>query len=430
MNPQKLCIVFTSLVLLTAVTWGDPSSSTILAKPIPAYVGVLTETGIEQVEGSLTVWDQQSITIQTRNAVRQIPWKNISASSAYALRAKLIDHTKASGWLELGTFGWQIGAKDARNALTHAAQMDPTLKDQVADILKTASGSDAPAASASSKTPSAPKYVKSTPEQDAAAIAADRQAATKIQAKMQIQLAEVQTDHFLIFTDWNRQEYGFLKENLEGAYAAVSKQFDIPVKENVFIGKLPVFMLATQTEFGTFSSKIDGFPTGAGVAGYYYGDSRGIGHLVMFKPGSGRGNVQAAEREWAYVLTHEFTHAFVARYRNNQHLATWLNEGIAEVIASSQFPDAYAVQLAKQIAASGKPIDLIFKGDAPKPGVYYPIMRTVTETLIRRDRKAFLALVDSIKAGTTPQAALEATYKWDYAKLEQAWRIYCATVLQ
>ena len=55
------------------------------------------------------------------------------------------------------------------------------------------------------------------------------------------------------------------------------------------------------------------------VAGYYTQSDAGFGHMVMWKPdvAKAKGNVHLAELEWAYTLTHEFTHAFVARYRSN-----------------------------------------------------------------------------------------------------------------
>ena len=418
----------TFLVLaLVPLAGGDPAGQSTLPKPIPAYVAVRTEHGFEQVEGNLVAWDNDSVTIETRTGVRNLHWNNLSAASAYALRARLIDHTTASGWLELGTFGWQIGASDARAALAHAVKMDPALKDQVAAILKTPSGSVPSVPVGTAKVSAPPKYEKSTPEQDAAAIAAFQKSTVEIQDKLHLKLVELQTDHFLIFTDWNPAEYGFLKENLEAAYSVVSRQFDIPVNENVFVGKLPVYMLATHDEFQSFARHIDNLPDSfAGAAGYYSGNASGFGHMLMFKPVAGNRGLEAAKREWAYVLTHEFTHAFVARYRNNRHIPTWLNEGVAEVVASSQFPNAYAVVLARQAAASGQSISMIFANDGPKPASMYPVMRTVAETLIRRDHKAFLALFDSLKQGTPAEEALQATYGWDYAKLEQAWRIYCS----
>jgi hypothetical protein len=238
-------------------------------------------------------------------------------------------------------------------------------------------------------------------------------------------LTEIQTPHFLIFTDWDPREYEFLKTYVEAAYAAVSRQFDIPVKENVFVGKLPVYMLNRQQDFLNFARQIDQFPANDQVAGYYWGRTDGIGHLVMWKPDlkMAGNNVHVAEVQWAYVLTHEFTHAFVARYRTNAPIVTWLNEGVAEVIASSQFPRRDAQEFAARMARQHASIASIFTESHPS-GEWYPVMRTLVETLIARDRKAFLAMFDDLKEGMPIEEALQKHYHWTLPMLEAAWRQY------
>src|SRR5262245_41197626 len=85
--------------------------------------------------------------------------------------------------------------------------------------------------------PAVLQYGKSTSEQEASAIAQARKVAADVEKELKIKLAEVQTVHFIVFTDWDPRENSFLKTNLEAAYGAVAKQFQIPVKENIFVGK-------------------------------------------------------------------------------------------------------------------------------------------------------------------------------------------------
>src|SRR4051794_34152953 len=199
------------------------------------------------------------------------------------------------------------------------------------------------------------KYEPSTPEADAAAIDHARESSQHVQRELNLKLDEVQTAHFIVFTDWDPREFGFLKTNLEAAYAAVSRQFDIPVKENVFVGRLPVFMFARQRDFIRYAQKFDDIPPNDALQGYYGGNGRGTGHMAMWKPAvnenAGAAQRAAAERRWAYTLTHEFTHAFVDRYRNSHSIPRWLNEGIAEVIAQSQFPQPNRRVFARDMAA-------------------------------------------------------------------------------
>src|SRR5207253_5216061 len=198
---------------------------------------------------------------------------------------------------------------------------------------------------------------------------------------------ELGTPHFLIFTDWpGSGAQDFLRTNLECAYGVVSRQFDIPTSENLFIGKLPVYMFNRYEDFKKFAQEYDELNENDAVQGYFAGRDDGGGHLAMWKPSPSRSSVPSdAEKQWAYTLTHEFTHAFVARYRSNRAIPTWLNEGIAEVIASSQFPRPEVRRRVKDYALSNEPIDSIFEEDGFKGGGAYPVMRTLVETMIYRD---------------------------------------------
>src|SRR5581483_8972832 len=236
-----------------------------------------------------------------------------------------------------GTMGWQMGLRDqAKIALNTATKLDPKLKASVDDVLsKPATRPTVIHASMRAPTSAPVKYVKSTPEQDAAAIAEAQRVAGAVGAAMKIKFTEIQTAHFIIFTDWNPQEFNFLRTNLEDAYAAVSRQFDISTRENVFVGKLPVFMFADQRDFSRYAQQFDDLPANPRLLGYYASHGNGSGHMAMWKPRARSRNAdeQNPEIEWATTLTHEFTHAFVDRYRSSRRIPRWLNEGLAELIA-------------------------------------------------------------------------------------------------
>jgi hypothetical protein len=268
------------------------------------------------------------------------------------------------------------------------------------------------------------KYQKATPEQNAAAMADARRNATEIQKSLEVEFTELQTPHFLIFTDWPASEQEFLKSNLEAAYAVVSRAFDIPVHENVFIGKLPIYMFDKPDDFKKFAKEFDEVYLPDGVAGYFAGHSDGAGHMAMWKPNytGGAARSRDAVNQWAYTLTHEFTHAFVARYRTNKNIPTWLNEGIAETIASGQFPRPNTRAYAKRLARYTDSLEDIFSENGFKGPDAYPIMQTLVQTLIAQNRASFLPMFNSIKDGADPEAALKEFYNLDYASLESAWR--------
>jgi hypothetical protein len=424
---------------------------TTLDKPVPANVTLVEKA--EKVGGTLTKFDAESLTIKTTKGDRELKWEDLTPPSRYVLRSKVIDPKSAADWLDQAELAMQCDMREqAKTAVSNAFRIDPSSKLKGDAILrgqgaakpavananvaapdKPATGAAAAAAATSptgpAKPAASPKYQKSTPEEDAKAIADATKAADEVADKMKIKFAQFQTAHFLIITDWDPREYDFLKTNCEAAYSAVSKQFDIPVKENIFIGKLPIYMFSKQADFMKFSATLDGFPAGRNVLGYYSSRTDGIGHMVMWKPDTSRAaNIREAERNWAYTLTHEFTHAFISRYKTDRRIPRWLNEGTAEVIAYGQFPKPEAHRYARMMAGEDFTFENLFNDNMMPGGEMYPVMQTMVEALIKESRKGFLAMFDDIKEGMDPEEAMKKHYKAGYRQWEPAWRRYAKSL--
>jgi hypothetical protein len=457
----SLLLIALSIPQLIAVpASADP---TTLAKPI--YTEVFTRAvgdgRSQEITGNLIRYDDQTVAIKTSTGERQVNWISLTATSAFTLRSRLIDKKVATDWLELGRFGWSIAAREqARLALGTASRMDPTLKAQVQAILASPPGAaltasptadpggrellvPAPTTQAGGTTagsnlphafgmlPRPPDnsplkptltYEKSTAAQNMLAIAEAKLRASEVSKEFDVTFYTLETDHFLIFTDWDPREYDFLKTNFEEAYATVSRQFEIPATDNVFVGKLPVYMFA---HFHTFAKLTDslgflGQPAPRTLRGYFAGEANGSGRMVMYKPGAD--DVDEAEKEWAHCLVHEFTHAFVARYRTNAKVPRWLNEGIAEVIAAKNFPFPGTYPYAMRMAHEHRDAVALFDDDKMPSGEWYPVMQTMVELLIAQDHTAFKKMFDAIKAGTDGEAALKKYYGIDYDQLMAHWR--------
>jgi hypothetical protein len=249
---------------------------------------------------------------------------------------------------------------------------------------------------------------------------------TKIEKDLKVKLARLDTAHFQILTDWDPQEYSFLKDNFEAAYSAVTTQFNIPEKENVFVGKLPCFVFTGFTPFKDFLQTFGMKGVVPDMQGIHVAMGYGMGFMAVHKPQADHGGKKTSEAMvmWKYVLTHEMTHAFVARYISDRHVVTWLNEGIAEVVASSRI--LHNVHLdAKYAASKYGSLDKLFADDGKfKAADMYPVMRTLVEVLIKRDHTAFMKMFDDIKNGKAPDTALMDNYHWTYAQLEAVWRQY------
>ena len=395
-----------------------------LDKPLPAQVTLVE--GKERVAGSLIKYDDDELTLKTGKGERTLKWSQLTGPTMYALRMQLIDKKSAGEWLDLAELGMQQNLKEqARMAVAQAVRLDASSRLKGDAILR-AQGAAKPAPSASAKTDAMSaddvvRFQKPTPEQEAKAMAAARKTAAERAGALHIQFHEFETPHFLVFTDWATDQHNFLRENLEGAYGAVARQFEIPVTDNVFVGKLPVYMMDNPAEFKKFALSDSG---PAGAAGYYRGWSDGHGYMVMSKP-----DVKSWGREapivWARILTHEFTHAFLARYKNNRHVPRWLNEGIAEVIAYGQFPSPTPYDRAIDMANDKFDFTEVFDEKAPVNFSLYPVYHTMTEALAKEDHKAFLAMFNDIKDGVEPEEALTNHFKVkSFAAMEQPWRNY------
>ena len=441
-------------MLWVAVPLRSELKPTTLEKPINATVALEGKPG---VTGQLVKYDEETLVIKTAKGEQTLKWSELTAASRYNLRATIADKKDAEEWLDLAELAMQAGMREqAKVCVNRAATIDPKVRLRGEAILRGQGNAKPTEPSALEKllkggprkstttyptkelgtdvaqVPLRPndavvvRYEKSTPEQDAAAIKVAQDVAAGVIKQLKINLTEFQTAHFIVFTDWDPREYGFLKTNLEKAYSVVSKEFNIPDKENVFVGKLPVFMFARQADFAKYTAVVEGFPAQAGLLGYYRGHGDGSGHLVMWKPDVKRyGDVRIAELQWAYTLTHEFTHAFVARYRTNRNVPRWLHEGVAEVIAARQFPVRGAYSAARQMADARFDFQALFDDEKRPGGEMYPVMRTMVEALLQDDYKAFLAMFNDIKDGVPPHQALYKHYnKATYVTFETAWRAY------
>jgi hypothetical protein len=263
-----------------------------------------------------------------------------------------------------------------------------------------------------------------TPEQAARAMELAEKAAEQSLKKLGIVCRRLETEHFVIFTDWEPVDDEFLMNALEQAYDLVAGEFGIPADMNIFVGKLPVYMFDEHADFMRYAHEIDNQKRfSRTVAGYFTARSNGMGKMVMSKPKqTEQYGLEVARNIWRRNLTHEFSHAFFARYRSNAFVPRWLNEGLAELIAEKVYPRFGAMNTARMAARNGKSISDIFD-DRGLPGAdMYPIMMTIVQALHDEDPKRFMEYIDRIKAGDDAEETLKEMYQVDYRGLEAAWR--------
>lgn len=320
------------------------------------YVEVFRAGDNVKIAGNLISHDEVGIEVQTKDEVLLLAWEELTPQSAYTVKSRLIDKTKATDWLELGRWAWDHRLKkQATTALQKARQLDRELVDDVDQILRSEPGAQEAEGDAEPETNAEESSVVATKDEEPEELvlykeptpkdlelAAERAAKLKEDAQeiANVELVKLETTHFIIYTDWEEAEYEWMKQQCEMAYRVVAKQFRMSASDNVFVGKLPIIMFDNRDDFETFASQHDDVPVGA-AAGYYAPRSRGMGHMVMWRPNlrvSGEVGRKDAEKIWARILVHEFTHAYIARYKSNARVPRWLNEGMADYTAQGILP--------------------------------------------------------------------------------------------
>lgn len=259
------------------------------------------------------------------------------------------------------------------------------------------------------------KYPPATPQQIEAARKTTEDFAHKTR-EMVAGIRRIETAHFVIFTPWNRKSDKKLKSVCEKMYRLLCKQFTIPVRENVWVGKCPIFIFDRTEDYETFCKKVDkpGFEKAAGYCRY---NTAGMVYIVM--------NRCRTRTRFYEVLVHEGTHGFTWRYLAHRQLPQWVSEGLADTMAAKLVPAGSASRKYKfatrEAILKKKPIAPVFR----KVGLNvfdYGIAQSLVRFLIAKDRKAFVQFVTRIKRGVAEADALKQSYDMTHEELEKAWR--------
>ena len=465
---RRPVILALAIGALAAGTWAQAGSAPVRA--------AITLRDNSRVQGVLLRLTEQQAVFQVGSQERAVPLEQMLPSSLYMLRRQVWDLSKARTHLELGRYCQSEGMTDhARREFDECLRLDKSLGAEVEQARQAAPGKPAPPAAPPDKPatpvqppePPKPEPVKSDspakpavpdkPADKPAAQAAPEdepglaapveeapkeivkyQACTPEQAKRCLdQAAEwakqtekfcptvhlVETPHFLIYSAWDRSNDAALTDICERLYQALCQQFDIPVDQNIWVGKCAIYVFWQKDHFTRFCLEVfgRGNPAAAGFCGH---DGRGFCFIAMGP---------ARSRNWFFeVLVHEATHAFVSRYLTNRNIPTWVNEGLADYMASTLLTNTYASR--KYVSATRQAL----RGRDPR-GVFqgvglnefdYGIAQSWVQYLIARDRQAFIQFVRLLKEGAADEQALQQAYKLTHEQLVQQWGQAAARTLR
>lgn len=226
----------------------------------------------------------------------------------------------------------------------------------------------------------------------------------------------IETRNFLIFSAWPHKDDARLGDSCEKMHAHLRQEFMLPRGQQVWAGKLPIYLLEDKQQYRRFTEEVDGRKS-PDAGGYMSQQSDGFCHMVL--------NHVSGATYFYGLLVHEGTHAFLARYVTTAVLPTWLNEGLAETMAAQLVPECAAAgrYVAATRTAVQRNIDPspLFKGVTLNEQDY-GMAQSLVRFLLARDRKAFVQLIKLLKAGTEETASLSRAYGLTREELVRQWK--------
>lgn len=234
----------------------------------------------------------------------------------------------------------------------------------------------------------------------------------------------IETDHFLIFTDWRERDRQKLAAWFEAMYSALCEKFACEAGEDIFLAKCPVFCWASKAKFWKFARLFDGFEDKNAIGYTRSIESSGHVHMVLCLGGRSEADFD----RFTYTLVHEGTHAFIHRFHSNRLIPHWVNEGYAELMAEQILGDRCpagekADLLAKQFERYDWPLGNLLHHAGPIEIQQYPIAASIVTYLDSLGPEQFAGFVRSIKNGQAlPQALADNYAGMSVAELEARWR--------
>jgi len=263
-----------------------------------------------------------------------------------------------------------------------------------------------------------------SPETRTRVMEAYRTFGEKVREVMGKDVALVETDHFLIWTDWEKKYRDRLTGWTEAMYAALGEQFNLKATDEVFLAKCPVYCWRSKARFQKFARYFDGYD-GSNAVGYTRSiEKNGHVHVVLLR----QGQTEPDFDRFASTLVHEGSHAFLHRLYSTRLIPHWVNEGYAELIAErvlGEHCDAAekAALLARQYVRYDWPLAGMLESTAPIEVYEYPLAHSLVAHLESLGRQRFAGFIRSLKEGRTTAEALGANYDgMSLEGLEASWR--------
>ncbi len=216
-----------------------------------------------------------------------------------------------------------------------------------------------------------------------------------------------ETKYFLFLSDMPRQQMAPVLRQLDAMNEELGKAFGYEPGYNIWKGKAVIVAFANRTDFVEFEAEfMNKSEVGSSVQGLCHSDS--TGRVVV---GCYRGN---STNYFNVLLVHETAHGYVARFRTNARIPSWLNEGISDWIAGVAVPSSKSIKTRQNNAAKRLRTIGTFGGqflDAKAIEAWqYGAASSIVHLLVAKDPVRFKLFINGIKEGLKWQDSLRRAY--------------------
>lgn len=380
-----------------------------------------------RVTGNLTSWTENGID----GSFGRREWIEIDARDVWILYRRLMDLENPTQWVDLGRTlllcaleqnkTTKITLQNAEKAFARARKIDPAseraIQDAREDVERTRrTREELQRAIEEEKlrtlNPEANEWTSHawpdlTQAEQNAAIITMRQEAMKILEQVGMDIAPVETEYFLFYSDMPRRESAKWARQLDHMYTRLTQIFHLEDGKNLFWGKAVIFVFNEQDTFRLVEAQAFNYLSGLRVAGLCH--MRGPMVFVNFYR-------QTDDYEFAAVLVHETSHGFMHRFLTPKRLPTWANEGFADYLASVSFSnspvDRNRRQSALKFVRNGGDVAAVLNMsylDETWPGpdsVGYPVSYLLVSLMIMDRPRRFGDWVKAVKHGKDWRQAL------------------------
>jgi hypothetical protein len=398
-TPMLLIRVIAILGLVTSV-----SHATDVDPPLPATIPLIVG---QPVKGQITSFDADAVHLIAGDSALDVKWTDVKPQAVLALHERMLAKSgTAQDWMQAGVTLLSVpgGKPLAERPFARALRLDPSLKPKI-DAARKNIATSKPAGASGGENDAAPgvTWGRQSEEQRAETVEKLKKRADEMMTKASMKLTLYETKYFLFYTDLTRTEANRWVEVLDRMYARLAEMFGVPKDENIWYGKAVIFVFFKKDDFKKFEKDVFNIDKDAGGRCHQHGSGTVIITFYRSDPAEG----------FARVLTHESTHGFLFRYRSRQRIPSWANEGLAEVMEFELVPAAGIKQAsdarAKVELRAADPMKNFFSGDQIEFN-QYPIARTLTEFMIRQNRKGYVDFINGIKDGLSVEDALKEKY--------------------